>query len=90
MGKLVGAEVAGAELVVANVDGTLLAYANSCADCGGPLDGGELHAGTLACPRCARTFFLPSAGRSMDDERLQLDPVPLLREQGHVKVALTR
>jgi len=89
IGKVVGAEIAGSELVVANVDGTLLAYANTCADCGGRLDGGELHAGALSCPRCARTFFLPRAGRSMDDERLQLRPVPLLREQGHVKVALT-
>ena len=90
VGQMVGAEVAGEELVVANVDGTLLAYANTCADCGGPLDGGDLQAGTLACPGCARTFFLPSAGRSMDDELLQLVPVPLLREQGRVKVALTR
>jgi Fe-S cluster biogenesis protein NfuA/nitrite reductase/ring-hydroxylating ferredoxin subunit len=89
VGQMVGTEVGGAALVVANVDGTLLAYANTCADCGGPLDGGELHAGALACPRCARTFFLPRAGRSMDDEHLQLEPVPLLREQGHVKVALT-
>ncbi len=90
VGHMVGAEVGGEELVVANVDGTLLAYANTCADCGGPLDHGELQSGTLACPGCSRTFFLPRAGRSMDDERLQLEPVPLLREQGHVKVALTR
>ena len=90
VGHMIGAEVAGEELVVANVDGTLLAYANTCADCGGPLDRGELQAGTLACPSCSRTFFLPRAGRSMDDDRLQLEPVPLLREQGHVKVALTR
>ena len=26
----------------------------------------------------------------MDDDRLQLEPVPLLREQGRVKVALAR
>jgi Fe-S cluster biogenesis protein NfuA/nitrite reductase/ring-hydroxylating ferredoxin subunit len=90
VGQLVGAEVAGARLVVANVDGTLLAYANTCADCGGSLDDGELQAGTLRCARCTRTFFLPSAGRSMDDQRLQLQPIPLLREQGRVKVALTR
>ena len=49
---------------------------------------GELDAGTLACPHCGASFFLPRAGRSLDDERLQLEPVPLLREQGHVKVAL--
>jgi Fe-S cluster biogenesis protein NfuA/nitrite reductase/ring-hydroxylating ferredoxin subunit len=89
-GKMVTAVIGDAELVVANVDGTLLAYANSCANCEAPLDDGALDDGTLACPRCARTYFLPAAGRSLDDEHLQLVPFPLLREQGHVKVALTR
>ena len=38
--------------------------------------------GALALPAAAqRTFFLPRAGRSMDDERLQLEPVPLLRDR---------
>jgi Fe-S cluster biogenesis protein NfuA/nitrite reductase/ring-hydroxylating ferredoxin subunit len=87
-GKVVAAEVAGAELVVANVDGTLLAYRDACAACDGPLHGGVLQEGTLSCPQCGRTFFLPRAGRSMDADRLQLEPVPLLREQGCVKVAL--
>ena len=90
VGQMVGAEVGGERLVVANVDGTLLAYASTCAGCGASLEGGELQSGTLACPECSRTYFLPRAGRSMDDERLQLQPVPLLREQGHVKVALAR
>jgi hypothetical protein len=44
--------------------------------------------GALACRRCGRSFFLPRAGRSMDEERIQLDPVPLLRDLGSVKVAL--
>jgi Fe-S cluster biogenesis protein NfuA/nitrite reductase/ring-hydroxylating ferredoxin subunit len=90
VGEMVGAELGGAALLVANVDGSLLAYTNSCAGCGARLDDGELRAGALSCARCARIFFLPRAGRSMDDERLQLEPVPLLREQGHVKVALTQ
>jgi Fe-S cluster biogenesis protein NfuA/nitrite reductase/ring-hydroxylating ferredoxin subunit len=88
VGELTAAEVAGAELVVANVDGTLLAYRDRCAACGAPLHGGELLDGALSCPDCARTFFLPRAGRSLDDERIQLEPVPLLRDQGGVKVAL--
>ena len=87
-GKLVAAEVAGAELVVANVGGTLLAYRDVCADCGGALHGGELVDGALRCPHCDRVYFLPRAGRSMDAERLQLDPVPLLRDQDGVKVAV--
>jgi Fe-S cluster biogenesis protein NfuA/nitrite reductase/ring-hydroxylating ferredoxin subunit len=87
-GRLVAAEVGGAELVVANVEGTLLAYRNSCAGCGGALHAGALVEGALHCPYCSRSFFLPRAGRSMDEDRLQLEPVPLLREHGIVKVAL--
>ena len=86
--SMAAADVDGVSLFVANVDGTLLAYRNSCAECGGSLDGGVLDAGALCGPGCGRTFFLPQAGRSMDDEHLQLQPVPLLREQEEIKVAL--
>jgi Fe-S cluster biogenesis protein NfuA/nitrite reductase/ring-hydroxylating ferredoxin subunit/phenylpyruvate tautomerase PptA (4-oxalocrotonate tautomerase family) len=82
------AEVAGMSLFVANVDGTLLAYRNSCASCDSPLEGGQLDGGALECPACGRRYFLPQAGRSMDDERLQLQPIPLLRESDLIKVAL--
>jgi Fe-S cluster biogenesis protein NfuA/nitrite reductase/ring-hydroxylating ferredoxin subunit len=82
------AEVAGSSLVVANVEGTLLAYRNACASCNGPLEKGELDAGALVCPSCGRGYFLPQAGRSMDDERLQLQPIPLLREGEEIRVAL--
>ena len=81
-------DVAGMSLFVANVDGTLLAYRNSCASCGGDMSGGTLDGGALACPSCGRSFFLPQAGRSMDDEHLQLQPIPLLREAEGIKVAL--
>jgi Fe-S cluster biogenesis protein NfuA/nitrite reductase/ring-hydroxylating ferredoxin subunit len=87
-GSLAAVNVAGADLFVANVDGSLLAYRDHCPSCGARLHDGLLMAGALSCPECARSFFLPRAGRSMDDDRLQLDPVPLLREDGRVKVAL--
>jgi Fe-S cluster biogenesis protein NfuA/nitrite reductase/ring-hydroxylating ferredoxin subunit len=89
-GSLAAVSVAGSDLVVANVDGSLLAYRDRCASCGARLHDGLLMAGALSCPECARSFFLPSAGRSMDDDRMQLEPVPLLREDGRVKVALTQ
>jgi Fe-S cluster biogenesis protein NfuA/nitrite reductase/ring-hydroxylating ferredoxin subunit len=88
-GKVIAAAVPGTELLVANVDGTLLAYRDSCPSCAAPLHDGVLEAGALACPGCSRRFFLPRAGRSLDDEHIQLEPVPLLREQGHVKVAVS-
>jgi Fe-S cluster biogenesis protein NfuA/nitrite reductase/ring-hydroxylating ferredoxin subunit len=85
---LTATDVDGMSLFVANVDGTLLAYRNSCASCGGDLTGGALDGGALACPSCNRRYFLPQAGRSMDDDHLQLQPIPLLREAEAIKVAL--
>jgi Fe-S cluster biogenesis protein NfuA/nitrite reductase/ring-hydroxylating ferredoxin subunit len=90
VGALTEVRVGDAELVVANVEGTLLAYRNRCAACGEALHDGALTEGALACPSCQRSFFLPRAGRSLDDEKLQLEPVPLLRERDHVRVALAR
>jgi Fe-S cluster biogenesis protein NfuA/nitrite reductase/ring-hydroxylating ferredoxin subunit len=87
-GSMVTTTIAGSELLIANVAGTLLAYRDACAACGGTLHDGVLSEGALACPHCGRSFFLPRAGRSMDQERIQLAPVPLLRELGSVKVAL--
>jgi Fe-S cluster biogenesis protein NfuA/nitrite reductase/ring-hydroxylating ferredoxin subunit len=85
---LTATDVDGLSLVVANVDGTLLAYRNECASCFSALDGGLLAGGALSCPACGRNYFLPQAGRSMDDDHLQLQPVPLLREAEEIKVAL--
>jgi Fe-S cluster biogenesis protein NfuA/nitrite reductase/ring-hydroxylating ferredoxin subunit len=87
-GAVAAVSVVRHQLLIANVEGTLLAYHDTCAECGGELHDGQLVAGALACPSCRRSFFLPRAGRSMDDDHLQLEPVPLLREQGRVKVAL--
>jgi Fe-S cluster biogenesis protein NfuA/nitrite reductase/ring-hydroxylating ferredoxin subunit/phenylpyruvate tautomerase PptA (4-oxalocrotonate tautomerase family) len=85
---MVATSVGELSLFVANVDGTLLAYRNACASCGGDLAEGALDAGALACPACGRRYFLPQAGRSMDDEHLQLQPIPLLREADEIRVAL--
>ena len=38
--------------------------------------------GTLTCPSCDRRFELRRAGRSPDDDELQIPPVPLLRGDG--------
>jgi Fe-S cluster biogenesis protein NfuA/nitrite reductase/ring-hydroxylating ferredoxin subunit len=77
-GELCGVEVAGEHLVVANVDDSLLAYRDACAECGSSFRGSELSEGVLPCPACGRRFFLPRAGRSLDDDQIQLAPVPML------------
>lgn len=75
-------------LLIANVAGTLLAYKGTCAGCGGPLATGALEGGTLTCAGCDKQFDLPRAGRCREDEALQLEPVPLLRKNGTVQVAV--
>jgi Fe-S cluster biogenesis protein NfuA/nitrite reductase/ring-hydroxylating ferredoxin subunit len=87
-GELWGTEVEGVPLVVARVEGGLLAYRDACAGCDSPLRDGALSEGTLACPACGRSFHLPRAGRSLDDDRLQLEPVPLLGGPEGTRVAL--
>ena len=87
-GELTESAAAGTALVIANVDGTLLAYRDQCADCSASLGDAALIDGVLACTSCGRRYYLPRAGRSLDDDHLQLEPVPLLRENGAVRVAL--
>ena len=87
-GTVHGFTVEGRQLIAAKVDGSLLAYLDSCPSCGGAIARGELSEGVLACPGCERRYFLPRAGRSLDDERIQLGPVPLLDSGGRMRLAL--
>jgi Fe-S cluster biogenesis protein NfuA/nitrite reductase/ring-hydroxylating ferredoxin subunit len=81
--------VAGADVLMANVGGTLLAYRNACGWCRARLDDARMTpGGTLTCPSCERRFELRRAGRSPDDDALQIAPVPLLRGEGRVRVAV--
>ncbi len=87
--KATRATVNGTRLLLANVGGTLLAYRDTCAACRSPLVHGALEGGVLTCPSCSRQFALPLAGRLVGGtEPLQLTPVPLLVEDGAVKVAV--
>ena len=87
-GELATANVDGVELIVARVEGNALAFLDRCAACGGQLGAARLDEGTLTCPGCERAFFLPRAGRSLDDERLLLEPLPLLAGAGGSRVAI--
>jgi Fe-S cluster biogenesis protein NfuA/nitrite reductase/ring-hydroxylating ferredoxin subunit len=86
-GSLRALRVDGVALLLAEVDGSLLAYGNECASCGQPLGEAELQGGMLRCPACECEFDLPRAGRAAGGEPLQLRPVPLL-EAGGLRVAI--
>jgi Fe-S cluster biogenesis protein NfuA/nitrite reductase/ring-hydroxylating ferredoxin subunit len=80
--------LSGVDLVVANVDGTVLAYRDRCAACDASLRDAVLAGPLLTCSSCGCAFDLPRAGRSPAGE-CQLNPVPLLRRDGRAyEVAL--
>ena len=87
-GRVRREEIGGVPLLVARVDGVLLAFRDSCAACGAALSGGTLLGGLLGCPECGQQFDLPSAGRAVDNGGGQLEPVPLLPDEGGARVAL--
>lgn len=88
-GAIATTDTDGATVLIANVSGSLLAFQDRCASCGGELAAGELKGGVLACPACERRFYLPRAGRSMDEEQLLLAPVPLLAQDGAIRIAVS-
>jgi Fe-S cluster biogenesis protein NfuA/nitrite reductase/ring-hydroxylating ferredoxin subunit len=83
------ATMAGAiPIVVCSVRGTLYAYCDACAACGSSLAGGTLTGERLGCPGCGASYDVRSAGKSLDDPRLHLDPLPLLTDSQGIRVAL--
>jgi Fe-S cluster biogenesis protein NfuA/nitrite reductase/ring-hydroxylating ferredoxin subunit len=86
-GGLRAVTVDGVSLLLAEVSGSLLAYADECASCGEPLGKAALDGPMLRCASCQVEFDLPRAGRAAGGEPLQLRPVPLL-EAGGLRVAV--
>lgn len=87
-GQIADVSIDDVALVVANVDGDLLAYRNACAACGAGLADAQLDGGTLTCAACSHSFELQLAGRSTEGSGLQLAPVPLLKEGGEIRVVV--
>jgi Fe-S cluster biogenesis protein NfuA/nitrite reductase/ring-hydroxylating ferredoxin subunit len=71
------------------IAGIYYAYHNRCGNCNVPLDEASLEGTTLSCSSCGRRYDVCRAGRSLDAPTLFLEPLPLLVEDGQVKVALS-
>jgi Fe-S cluster biogenesis protein NfuA/nitrite reductase/ring-hydroxylating ferredoxin subunit len=84
----VTATAGGMPVVVCAVRGTLYAYRDSCASCGGPLGEGVLERELLTCPGCGTRYNVRLAGQGAADAALHLDPLPLLTDSQGVRVAL--
>jgi Fe-S cluster biogenesis protein NfuA/nitrite reductase/ring-hydroxylating ferredoxin subunit len=74
--------------LLCNVGDHLYAYRDLCPNCGSVLADGSLDGAVLTCPTCAGHFDVTLAGRTTGGDKHHLDPLPLLTEAGHVRVAL--
>lgn len=59
-GEMQLVDLAGEEVVVANVEGTFYAFGNKCTHVGGPLAEGNLDGDTVICPWHATVFNVES------------------------------
>jgi len=80
--------VGGRALLFCRLDETFYAYSNDCPGCGQTLQEAYLEANSIVCPACRQRYDCVGAGRGLDQPSLQLEPFPLLMEQGRAKVAL--
>jgi len=87
-GMLKAVSVQAKPVLFCSIENTYYAYHNRCASCNAPLEDGTLEGTTLSCSSCGRQFDVYHAGRCLDDPDLFLEPVPLLYEDGKVKVAM--
>jgi len=76
-------------LLICKVNDQLYAYRDNCPACNLPLHLGEMKAGLMICSLGHR-FDVKHAGSCPDDTSLHLDPLPLLTQDGVVKVAMAR
>ncbi|HEY3763847.1 MAG TPA: NifU family protein [Gaiellales bacterium] len=81
-GSLRTVTLRGAEIVVANVEGSLLAYRSQCPCCQAGLADATLEGAVLACAGCKHGYVLTEAGRAVGSDDVHLEPVPLLRRDG--------
>jgi Fe-S cluster biogenesis protein NfuA/nitrite reductase/ring-hydroxylating ferredoxin subunit len=87
-GRLDRLDVAGLDVLVTNLDGTLYAYRNSCPACASALHTGAVDGETLTCPGCPATYSVRLAGRAHQTGNGPLEPLPVLPDGAGWKVAV--
>lgn len=81
--------VSGQSVIFLRVGGTPYAYGSECPQCHQSLDAAQIEETALTCPHCEERFDVVQAGRALSTaDELQLEPFPLLEEEGQLKIAL--
>ena len=81
-GKMVGADVAGERILVANVEGEVFAMRAKCNHMGGPLDKGTLEGNVVTCPLHGSKWDVKTGNLVKIPRPLQPEPVYKVVVQG--------
>lgn len=81
-------DIGGATVLLADVEGSVLAYLDACGACGASLRTSALERERLRCPACDEEFDVRRAGRGVGRPELHLQPLPLLQRDGRWSVAM--
>jgi Fe-S cluster biogenesis protein NfuA/nitrite reductase/ring-hydroxylating ferredoxin subunit len=84
---LIGIKISGLALVLCQLGGHLYAYCDRCPACNLPLHLGTLESGAIVCGTGHR-FSIRNAGRPLDSQTAHLEPVPLICQNGTIKIAI--
>jgi len=98
-GEVGGFLIAGVPILACRVGDELFAYRDRCGRCHDSMTGAALHRpmgapigqAVLKCPRCQAHFDVVHAGAGLDEgaeTAVHLDPIPLLRRDGVLSVAV--
>jgi Fe-S cluster biogenesis protein NfuA/nitrite reductase/ring-hydroxylating ferredoxin subunit len=88
-GQVRALDVEGLSILICSLEDSLYAYRNSCASCGRSLDDGRLEDERLTCTGCGQSFNVRLAGRSTQNRDLHLQPLPLLQQNGSLRIAMS-
>jgi Fe-S cluster biogenesis protein NfuA/nitrite reductase/ring-hydroxylating ferredoxin subunit len=86
-GRFTTITIGGSDTILANIDGSLYAYHDRCPACRQPIHTGTIIGHLLECG-CGERFDLRRAGADSLRPDLHLEPLPLLDEDGTVRVAV--
>jgi Fe-S cluster biogenesis protein NfuA/nitrite reductase/ring-hydroxylating ferredoxin subunit len=81
-------ELAGLNILLCRSGNDLYAYRDRCPNCRSLLEGGGLADALLTCPTCGHRFDVRLAGRSVGATTFHLEPLPLLSEEGAIRIAV--
>ncbi|MGP6191268.1 MAG: NifU family protein [Vulcanimicrobiaceae bacterium] len=85
---LAALEIDGMPVLLLRLDETLYAYRNRCPDCAASLAGALVARPFVTCPQCGAAYDVVRAGRPRDGRGAFMEPFPLSREDGRIRVAL--